>query len=164
MTRLEAKSLSASGLDPFLYSGVGVEANGSELTVLSILARLGLDPWTEAGRLVTLPKAVAASWFAERITRMPLTARDIAEAPATASRLIALLPASGQETRAGSLSEVTGQLEAKMTPQWGILVMVWVALTLGAAAFTHPPAAQNAPVQAGSNQPGPVEPRHGSGP
>lgn len=113
MAHLDPRSLSASGLDPLLYSRVGVEANGSELTVLSTLARLGFDPWPEAGRLVTLPKAVAASWFAERISRMPLTALPLAEAPETASRLIALLPAHTQGTRVESGSEVAGNSKGR---------------------------------------------------
>jgi hypothetical protein len=37
-----------SGLEPFLYAEVGTELNGSTLTVLSVFARLGEDPWGEA--------------------------------------------------------------------------------------------------------------------
>lgn len=162
MARPDATSLSASGLDPFLHAGVGVEANGAELTVLSVLARLGFNPWTEAGRLATLPKAVAASWFAERISRMPLTAPALAEAPETASRLIALLPAHVHGTRVDPASDVAGPLEAKMTPEWATLVMVWCALMFCAVALTHAPTAQNAPDRTGSNHLGTAEPRDGA--
>jgi hypothetical protein len=34
-----------SSLDGFLFADVGVEANGMMLTVLSTLARRGMDPW-----------------------------------------------------------------------------------------------------------------------
>ena len=162
MARHDARSLSASGLDPFLYSGVGVEANGSDLTVLSTLARLGFDPWTEAGRLVTLPRAVAASWFAERISRMPLAAIDLADAPETASRLIALLPATAHGTRVDPGSDVAGPREAKMTPEWAKLVVVWCALMFCAVALTHAPPARNAPEQTGSNHLGAAEPLDGA--
>jgi len=45
--------------DPFLLASVGREENGMEISVLSALARLGLDPWEEAGRLAVLPKNTA---------------------------------------------------------------------------------------------------------
>jgi hypothetical protein len=36
---------------------VGVEANGMTLSVLSTLARRGMDPWQEAERLAKLPRS-----------------------------------------------------------------------------------------------------------
>ena len=41
----DAFALRNSGLDQFLFAEVGTELNGSSLTVLSTLARLGKDPW-----------------------------------------------------------------------------------------------------------------------
>ena len=38
----------------FLYAPVGEDRNGYLVTVLSALARLGLDPWSETAQLVTL--------------------------------------------------------------------------------------------------------------
>lgn len=40
--------------DPFLHAFVGEDRNGYAVTVLSTLARLGLDPWNETSELVTL--------------------------------------------------------------------------------------------------------------
>jgi len=31
--------------DPFLFASVGEDRNGANVTVISALARLGLDPW-----------------------------------------------------------------------------------------------------------------------
>ena len=45
----------------FLYASVGEDRNGSVVTVLSTLARLGLDPWQEASELVTLGRDAARS-------------------------------------------------------------------------------------------------------
>ena len=92
MPSLEAFGLNDSDLNPFLFACVGTEVNGSALTVLSVLARLGSDPWTEAGRLATLPRSAAIDWLAERIMATPLTLKDINGACATAERLVLLLP------------------------------------------------------------------------
>jgi hypothetical protein len=41
-------------LEPFLYASVGEDWNGNDVTVLSALARLDLDPWEEAADLAKL--------------------------------------------------------------------------------------------------------------
>jgi hypothetical protein len=43
----------------FLYASVGEDRNGYVVTVLSALARLGLDPWAETADLVTLGRDAA---------------------------------------------------------------------------------------------------------
>ena len=40
--------------DRFLQAYVGEDQNGYAVTVLSTLARLGLDPWKETAELVTM--------------------------------------------------------------------------------------------------------------
>ncbi len=85
-----------SEFNAFLFASVGEEANGVELSVLSALTRLGLDPWAEAARLsgLTKPKAVQAlSGILDRFSELP-PAADIA---AVSGRLANLLPKpSGQ--------------------------------------------------------------------
>ena len=54
-------ALKNSGLDAFLYADVGTEPNGSTLTILSMIARLGRDPWAEAANWATLPRAGTCS-------------------------------------------------------------------------------------------------------
>ena len=72
--------------DAFLFELLGVEENGMELSVLSALARAGLDPWAEAKRLAALPRqaAIAAITAILHLTTEPETAR----------RLVDLLPRS----------------------------------------------------------------------
>jgi hypothetical protein len=62
-----------SGLGAFLYAEVGTELNGSVLTIQSVLARLGQDPWAEAGRWVSMPKATIIDRLAGCIAQMPLS-------------------------------------------------------------------------------------------
>jgi hypothetical protein len=80
--------------DPFLYALVGEDRNGNEVTVLSALARLGLEPWDAAAELAGLTRAAAHTRLVGLLARfqdVPGLGRDHA---ATAQRLIDLLPRS----------------------------------------------------------------------
>jgi hypothetical protein len=61
MTSPDRFALQHSALNTFLFAEVGTEHNGMTLTALSVIARLGKDPWEEARRLAGLPKASATS-------------------------------------------------------------------------------------------------------
>ncbi|MGO9999451.1 MAG: hypothetical protein ACLPKW_17150 [Acetobacteraceae bacterium] len=92
MSSPDAFALKNSGLNAFLFAEVGTELNGSQLTILSILARLGQDPWAEAARWAQLPKAAMIDCLVHSIAQMPLCPQAFVEARATASRLVLLLP------------------------------------------------------------------------
>ncbi len=57
--------------DAFLSAPVGEEADGIELTVMSALARIGLDPWSEAARLSDLPHDAAVEALAATLGQLP---------------------------------------------------------------------------------------------
>src|SRR3954463_3966433 len=84
-----------SSLNGFLFADVGVEPNGMTLSVLSILARRGMDPWQEAERLAKLPQTEAVDGLAQIIATTPTSRWSLLDAKAIASRLVALLPAPG---------------------------------------------------------------------
>jgi hypothetical protein len=88
-----------SAFDAFLYANVGTELNGLELTILSILARLGKDPWAEAAALAYLPRAAAIDCLAGSISVMPLRTQPHPHPKATAARLLTLLPSKAQLAR-----------------------------------------------------------------
>ena len=92
MPESDAFAFRRSGLSEFLFAPVGIEANGMTLSVVSVFARLGDDPWREAGRLAQLPKPEAIESLAQTIARMPTSSWPIPSATAIATRLIALLP------------------------------------------------------------------------
>jgi len=48
MPQSDAFALENSGPNQFLFAQVGKEVNGSPLIILSVMARLGQDPWIEA--------------------------------------------------------------------------------------------------------------------
>jgi hypothetical protein len=84
-------ALRDSGLNAFLFSEVGMEPNGTSLTILSLLARLGKDPWVEAAAWARKPKAAAARLLSDSISQMPPNQQASANAHLTALRLVDLL-------------------------------------------------------------------------
>jgi hypothetical protein len=100
MPSSDAFALRHSRLNEFLFAPVGTETNGMTLSVVSVLARLGNDPWQEAGRLAGLPKPEAIESLARIIASMPTSVWPLPAATTIATRLIALLP-----TQAGNLGQ-----------------------------------------------------------
>src|ERR1700736_5049451 len=78
--------------DAFLFASIGEEVDGVPLSVLSALARLGLDPRDEAVRLTHLTREAAAEQLARMIARLYDQRWSAAEARRIASGLIERLP------------------------------------------------------------------------
>jgi hypothetical protein len=127
MPQADAFALKNSGLNEFLFAEVGTEANGSSLTILSLLARLGRDPWAEAAGWTKLPRASIVDRLADCISQMPLRPPAIAEARTTAARLILLLPAQAQPFQKGD-SMANGKSTA---PRWVPIAVFLAALAFG---------------------------------
>ncbi|KGM36061.1 hypothetical protein P409_00920 [Inquilinus limosus MP06] len=84
--------LRQSNLNAFLFADVGAESNGMPLSVVSMLGRLGGDPWVTAGRLAGQPRDAAVLELAEIITGTAQADRSSGEIMAIAARLASLLP------------------------------------------------------------------------
>ena len=93
MARSGGFALPPSDLNEFLFADVDVQPNGMPLTVLSLLARLGADPWDEAERLATLSYESAVSELSVSISVLSFDSRPRSDSLGIATRLIALLPA-----------------------------------------------------------------------
>lgn len=92
MPEVEVLNPQGSDFDRFLYASVGEDRDGSTVTVVSVLARLGFDPWKEAAALTVLGREAACSKLAEELSGfkdVPSLALDYA---AVAERLSLLLP------------------------------------------------------------------------
>lgn len=85
-------SLGHSRFNEFLFAYVGEERTGLSLTVLSALARLGLDPWEEAARLSEMPEEIATSALAATIEDLPEGNWNASDARSIAVRLMNSLP------------------------------------------------------------------------
>lgn len=77
--------------DEFLFAPIAVATNGLPLTVVSILARLDVDPWDEAASLARLPREPAEQRLVLLLEALPEGTVPPAERPAIASRLVAML-------------------------------------------------------------------------
>jgi hypothetical protein len=121
MPQSDAFAFKNSGLNDFLLAEVGTELNGSPLTILSILARLGQDPWAEAARWARLPKATTVDHLARSISQMPLCPQALLDARATATRLILLLPSQMQRPMSGHAAAAT---RTERMPKWLPIVLI----------------------------------------
>ena len=135
MSRSDVFALKNAGLDSFLCAEVGTELNGSNLTILSVLARLGCDPWAEAASWCTLPRATTIDRLTQSIAQMPLCPQALLDARATASRLILLLPSQARvpEPDAGvqtKLGATLARYRPKLQTALLFFVLAMAALTV----------------------------------
>lgn len=130
---------SRTEFNTFLYAGIGAEANGTVLSVLSALARMNLDPWREAATLAGLPGRAAVKRFAALIAALPDRPPTQEQPEAIAERLVKLLPPQSvlipsplKKTLTSTppyLIAVTKALSSKAALY---VVIVLIILTLGA--------------------------------
>ena len=120
-------SLGHSEFNDFLFDFVGEEKSGAELTVLSALARLGLDPWAEAVRLSELTKEAATNALAETIHSLPGGNWKASDIQSIAVRLVNRLPKHVASSAKPSLAKNTG--DQKPVSE-GLKWLIWIGLAL----------------------------------
>jgi hypothetical protein len=81
-------------LENFLFAEIGTADSGAALTMISALARSGSDPWMEAARLSTLPRAGAVEALRLFLGKMPSEWCSLSDCATTATRLLNLLPSA----------------------------------------------------------------------
>jgi hypothetical protein len=81
-----------STFDRFLYAHVGDDRHGGLLSVISALARAGVDPWEQAAILARLPVDSAARTLSGLLARLPAGPGKPMDPVVLAARLVALLP------------------------------------------------------------------------
>ncbi len=118
-------ALRDSGLNAFLFSDVGTEPNGTGLTILSLLARLGKEPWDEAAAWSRKPKDAAIRSLTDSISQMPPNQQAFDDAHLTASRLVALLPAPGAPSSATAMPSALAAI-----PKASMLALLYLSLFL----------------------------------
>jgi len=120
-------------LDDFLFAAIGEERNGMSLTMVSALGRLGLDPWTEAGRFSEMPKKVAADLLGPMIARLPNSLWALPEAQVIAARLVKLLPQQRSAAVADS-AVVAIARKPVFTVSWVLCAALLAAVLIAMAA------------------------------
>src|SRR4249920_2753402 len=86
-----------SRYNQFLFAPICEEANGMQLSVLSALARMDVDPWEEATRLAAIPKAIAQRTLVATLDRVLGKSSNPSETEVIAGRLVQLLPHHGED-------------------------------------------------------------------
>jgi hypothetical protein len=81
----------------FLFAPICEEANGMQLSVLSALARMDVDPWEEASRLTAMPKTIAEKTLVSTLDLVPGRSWNPLETEVIAARLVQLLPQRGED-------------------------------------------------------------------
>jgi hypothetical protein len=96
MTRSPATAPLGHEFDGFLLALIGEDGSATQLSVLSALARLHVDPWEEAARLARLPREMAARKLASLLAALPVGPSGRPDPGTLAARLVALLPSPPQ--------------------------------------------------------------------
>ena len=127
--RSRFSSLSTS-YDSFLFAPVCDDANGTRLSVISALARMGVDPWEEATRLAAMPKAIAEKTLLSILDLVSGRSWKSPEAAAIAAQLVRLLP---QPNEAASMSTTQpASVPAQRQSYW----WVWLGFALAVSFMT----------------------------
>jgi hypothetical protein len=103
--------------DAFLYAVVLEEGSGASLSVLSLLARLDLDPWEVAETYARTPGKATVAEFAVLLSAVLPPGTEVDDSRVMARGLLALLPSSGsleagaQQTAPPLLERLVQQLK-----------------------------------------------------
>ncbi|MGH7033477.1 MAG: hypothetical protein ACREFL_07090 [Stellaceae bacterium] len=132
-----------SEFNDFLFAPIGEEKNGVVLTVLSALARLGVDPWQESASLGQLSPDKAAQRLGAIISGLPKGRWTESDAETIAARLVGLLPAK----RASRLPSLDPASRKARVPS-RLMAFLFVAAIGGlmffaVANYVHPAAVGN---------------------
>jgi hypothetical protein len=133
----------------FLYATIGADPSGSELSVLSAMARMNLDPWQEAAKLAALSAKAAAGRLTLMIAALPDGASVADDPGLVAARLIKLLPQQShhslpppQQNRLNLPPQLLTAAKALSSKSALYVVLLLIGLALGAKWFV----ANRAPV------------------
>ena len=134
-------------LNEFLFSPIANDANGMHLTVLSALARSGVDPWDEAARLAALTREGATQKIVQMLGEIPNGPAPGDQTASMAAKLVAQLhspsapklkpvtatgtPPRGDELPRLSFSALPGRIKSTIYVLVALIVMVIVYRVLG---------------------------------
>lgn len=128
-------ALGQSEFNDFLFAFVGEEKNGADLTVLSALSRLDMDPWEEAARLSGLTREMATTALAATIHSLPDGNWKTSDTRSIAIRLIGHLPGHGASPAGSFPGKKHGTKEPMPDGQKWLL---WIGLALAVVtALSH---------------------------
>ena len=111
--------------DRFLFAELGEQRNGTALSVISALARLDLDPWSEAAKLAAMPGEAARQRLAALIAP-PSGANALSSTSNTVEQLIGLLPSG----RVADPHGLVRDPQAASQSRWIVIIYLMIGLAL----------------------------------
>jgi hypothetical protein len=119
-----------SQFDNFLFAALGEDQNGLPLSVVSLLARLNLDPWQEAETLAALSAEAAAKRLASSLESLTDQNLRQGNSEGTVLRLLALLPRRLSTTVDKTVASVGAVAATNPGARIGIIVFITSAIFL----------------------------------
>jgi hypothetical protein len=143
-----SRSTSSLGLEfnAFLFASIDEDASEAPLSVVSVLARLDLDPWQEAAELTRLPRETAIQRLGALLTKLPGGPPAHSDSRTIALRLIALLPRPAVPTIGSSWPGARLVAPANIDP--ALVMMLFLLMSVVAMAtlgLTGHPSRASAP-------------------
>jgi hypothetical protein len=121
-----------SDFDRFLYADVGADRHGGLLSVISALARLGLDPWEQAAMLARMPVDAAIRALSALLAGLPATTVAGADTVPLATRLVMLLPRAPRRAEQVADRAATGGINKVPRHRLKLLLIaVFILVALG---------------------------------
>jgi hypothetical protein len=121
--------------DAFLFANVDDVARDVPLRVVSVLARLDLDPWAEAAELTLMFKETAVERLTALLTNLPDSSPTGADSRTIASRLIGLLPTTAGHTSGWSVPDE--ERGAPVAANFALVFMFSMIVVMIVSAMVH---------------------------
>jgi hypothetical protein len=121
-----------SDFDAFLFAKIDEIARDIPLRVVSVLARLDLDPWAEAAELTQMPKYPAVHRLTALLPNLPDGPPTETEAQTIAERLVSLLPTPAGADRGGSAPSVEEGVPAGINVAFMVMVFLFIMAIISA--------------------------------
>lgn len=134
MTMTSSPTSLPTSFNAFLYATVCEGRDEHPVSVISALARLDLDPWTEAAELASMTAVGAAERLSSLLAGVPGGPDTLADRKTVADRLVGLLP-----TPARTNIE-PGAGRAHLLPYARSLGIMWLIIlaSMAASAWVEP--------------------------
>jgi hypothetical protein len=128
-----AMSMTQLGQDPaferFLAAAVGQDRTGASVSVLSMFARLNVDPWIEAATLAKMKKASARQRLEASLARFEDVHTLVSDQGRVASGLLDFLPRPAERPEPAAKQSVARSV--KLPTGAAVYWMIAAALFLG---------------------------------
>jgi hypothetical protein len=130
MTNSASMTYLTHQFDDFLFARINDASEATPLSVLSMLARLDIDPWEEAAKLARLPHPAAAKRLVDFIVATPGVSSAYLSDSALSDRLIKLLPSPAAAVNLARQETVARVLKKPGLFTLGVAIAVALTIAL----------------------------------